>query len=126
MLPLGSVRYATIMPSSSSIGATTTLPPSSSVWAAVAATSATWTTKTAYGGMLPPVLKIPPEGPAAPGAVISVYALPGANDQAPGHVAARLQNNLIGAPQLMIVEKAMAAHIGGVARLRRPNADHAG
>src|SRR5262249_33912660 len=81
ILPFGSVRYATTMPSPSSIGATTTLPPSSSLRAAVAATSATWTTKTAYGGMLPPVLKIPPEGPAAPGAVMSVYAPSGANDQ---------------------------------------------
>src|ERR1039457_268204 len=50
------------MPSSNVIGATTTLPPSSSVRAAVAATSSTWTTKTAYGGTLPPVLKMPPDG----------------------------------------------------------------
>src|SRR5215475_6586884 len=81
ILPFGSVRYATTMPSSSFMGATTILPPSSSVRVAVAATSATWTTKTAYGGILPPVLKIPPEGPAAPGAVMSVYAPSGANDQ---------------------------------------------
>jgi hypothetical protein len=47
MLPSGSVRYATTVPSSSLFGATTTLPPSRSAWAAVAATSATRTTKTA-------------------------------------------------------------------------------
>ena len=60
------------MPSSSVIGATTILPPSSSLRAAVTATSSTWTTKTAYGGMLPPVLKMPPDGRSAPGAVMRV------------------------------------------------------
>src|SRR5258708_39717397 len=43
MLPFGSVREATTMPSSRAIGATTILPPSSSAPAAAAATSATWT-----------------------------------------------------------------------------------
>src|SRR5258708_37862495 len=81
MLPLGSVTYDTTMPSSGSIGATTTLPPSSSVCAAVEATSATWTTKTAYGGMLPPVLKIPPDGLAAPAAGVNGVAPPGGKRQ---------------------------------------------
>ena len=70
------------MPSSSVVGATTTLPPSSSLRTAVAGTSSTWTTKTADGGRLPPVQKMPPEGWAAPGTVIRVYDVPsGANDQ---------------------------------------------